>query len=56
MFDQKIAQIAKESQQENDRLKKESEDMKKMLESKIQNIERDYVSIAKHEEILNEEL
>lgn len=46
----------RDQQGENDRLRRECEDLREVLNTKISAIERDYIKINKHEAILNEEI
>eukprot|EP00347_Sterkiella_histriomuscorum_P016301 403353710 len=56
IFDQKVSQIQLESQKENERIRRECDDLKYNLDSKVKSIEQEYIKISKHEEILNSEL
>ncbi|CDW81934.1 UNKNOWN [Stylonychia lemnae] len=56
IFDQKMSQLQREQLQENERLKRECEELKNNLNQKIVTIEKDYIKVQKHEEILNQEL
>nr|AAB61088.1 unknown [Oxytricha fallax] len=56
IFDQKVSQIQLESQKENERIRRECDDLKYTLDSKVKSIELEYIKISKHEEILNSEL
>jgi len=56
IFDKQMSQTAKELQSENDRLKRECEEIKITMNNRMNSIEKDYIKISKHEEILNQEL
>ena len=55
-FDQQVSQAARELQAENDRLRRESEELRQTLNAKLAALERERLPVARHEELLSQEL
>lgn len=53
LLESKIQQITMDSQIENTKLKKDHSDLKQSFSQKMAAIEKEYIKIQKHEEILN---
>ena len=56
MLENKILSISRESEYENDRIRRENEEIKQTLNQKMSTIEKEYIKISRHEEILNSEV
>ena len=49
-------QMNRDSLGDNERLRRECDELKSLMGSKIASIDKEFVKISKHEEILNSEL
>ena len=56
MLDTKVQQISQESSLENDKLKRDCDDIREVMSQRIAAIQKDHIKISQHEEILNKEI